>query len=368
MSEFEKNEAYEGLQEDSSSNMASIAGNDTDISRSELMAIMVNYANSLGNKEELAAFVSKLPGAKTTQPDNPESRYASVADNATTDDGKNKASIKSSAAHSDGMQVLPGVNNSRSPETLPSSVYSTSMKEDLAVLFGDDSGLSEDFRLKTETLFEAAVATRVGVELSRLEESYEQKLEESVEHIATEMEENVDAYLNYAVAEWIQENKLAVESNVRSEIMESFLVGLKGLFEEHHIDIPEDDVPVIEQMAEEIASLEEQINEQTEKNIALQKQLAEAEILATADELSESLTDTQKDKFIKLIEAVNYSDASEFRKKASVLKETYFSGKSDVKVTQDQLLSESVDEPETKSFVTPDMKMYVESLSRSIKK
>lgn len=366
MSEFEKNEAHEGLQEDSSSNMASIAGNNTDISRSELMAMMVNYANSLGNKEELAAFVAKLPNAAAMLPSTPEERYASIADNATTDDGKNKASIKSSAAHSDGMPMLPGVNNTRTATSLPQNVFS--MKEDLAVLFGDDSGLSEDFRLKTETLFEAAVATRVGVELSRLEESYEQKLEESVDQIATEMEENVDAYLNYAVAEWIQENKLAVESNVRSEIMESFLVGLKSLFEEHHIDIPEDDVPVIEQMAEEIASLEEQINEQTEKNIALQKQLAEAEILATADELSESLTDTQKDKFIKLIEAVNYSDASEFRKKASVLKETYFSGKSDVKVTQDQLLSESVDEPETKSFVTPDMKMYVESLSRSIKK
>lgn len=366
MSEFEKNEVNEELLEDSSaSNMATIAAQGTTFSRSELMAMMVNYANSLGNKEELAAFVSKLPAATSVQPDTPESRFDSVTDKQTTDDTKNKASIKSSSAPEEGIQRLPGVMVGRPATTVP---VGAAMKEDLALLFGEDSGLSEDFRIKTETLFEAAVATRVGVELARLEESYEQKLEEAVETIATEMEENVDAYLNYAVAEWIQENKLAVESNIRSEIMESFLVGLKGLFEEHHIDIPADDVPVVEQMAEEIASLEAQINEQTEKNIALQKQLAEAEVLATADELSEGLTDTQKDKFIKLIEAVNYSDAAEFRKKASVLKETYFSGKPEVKVTQDQLLSESVDEPEAQTFVSPDMKMYVDSLSRSIKK
>ena len=367
MSEFEKTELEndEVLQED---NAASIAMNPTGVSRSELMAMMVNYANSLGNKEELAAFIAKLPNAATTQPDNPESRYSSVADKTTMDSGKNKASINSSGAHSDPMNVLPGVNNSRSAETLPSSVYSKSMKEDLAVLFGDDSGLSEDFRLKTETIFEAAVATRVGLELSRLEESYEQNLEESLSVIQQEMEENVDAYLNYAVAEWIQENQLAIESNLKTEIMESFLVGLKGLFEEHHIEIPEDDVPVVEAMAEEIAFLETQINETIEKNIDLQRQLAEAEVLATADELSEGMTDTQKDKFVKLIESVNYTDASEFRKKASVIKETYFSGKAEVRVTQDQLLTESVDEPEAEKYVAPDMRMYVDSLSRSIKK
>ena len=353
MSEFEKTELdneellnTEVLEED---NAASIAGNPTDVSRSELMAMMVNYANSLGNKEELAAFVAKLPNAKEMTASQ-DTVYASVTGNATKDDGANKASIKSSGAPSEPMKALP------------------SMKEDLAVLFGDDSGLSEDFRIKTETIFEAAVATRVGMELSRLEESYEQKLEESISAIQTEMEENVDAYLNYAVAEWIQENKIAIESNLKTEIMESFLEGLKGLFEEHHIDIPEDDVPVVEAMAEEIAALEAQINETTEKNIELQKQLAEAEVLKAADELSEGMTDTQKDKFVKLIEAVNYTDASEFRKKASVIKETYFSGKAEVRVTQDQLLNESVDEPEAEKFVAPDMRMYVESLSRSIKK
>jgi hypothetical protein len=326
-----------------------ITMNPTDVSRSELMAMMVNYANSLGNKEELAAFIAKLPNAKEMTRSNDEI-YNSVTGNATKDSGANKASIKSSSAHADPMASLP------------------SMKEDLSMLFGEDSGLSEDFRLKTETIFEAAVATRVGLQLASLEESYEQKLDESISAIQVEMEENVDAYLNYAVAEWIQENQLAIESNIKTEIMESFLVGLKGLFEEHHIEIPEDDIPVVEAMAEEIAALEEQINETTEKNIELQRQLAEAEVLNAADELSEGMTDTQKDKFVKLIESVSYTNANEFRKKASVIKETYFSGKAEVRVIQDQLLNESVDELEEQKFVAPDMKMYVESLTRSIKK
>ena len=166
----------------------------------------------------------------------------------------------------------------------------------------------------------------------------------------------------------MQENKLAIESNLRTEIMESFVAGLKDLFTEHHIEIPEDDVPVVQAMAEEIEALEAQINETTEKNIELQKALAEAEVVKASDELSEGMTDTQKDKFVKLVEAINYTSAEEFRKKASVIKETYFSGKAEVRVTQDQLLTESVEEPEAEKFVAPDMRMYVESLSRSIKK
>jgi hypothetical protein len=347
MSDIEKTEEIEALEED---NASSIVANPTDVSRSELMAMMVNYANSLGNKEELAAFVAKLPMAKAIQPDTPDSRFARVTGKQTTDNNKNKASINSANAPSDPMRGIP------------------SMKEDIALLFGEDSGLSEDFRLKTETIFEAAVATRVGLEVSRLEETYEQKLQESFSEIASEMEENIDAYLNYAVAEWIQENKLAVESNIRTEVMESFLSGLKGLFEEHHIDIPEDDIPVVEAMAEQIAELEERINETVEKNIELSKQLAEAEVVATADELAEGMTDTQKDKFVKLIEAVNYTNADEFRKKASIIKETYFSGKAEVRATPDQLLTESVEEPEAEKYTSPDMKMYVESLSRSLKK
>ena len=358
MSELENTELEvldqdEVLEEDAS-NASSIATNPT-ISRSELMAMMVNYANSLGNKEELAAFVAKLPTAevKTSSVD---ANYASVQgsiNSAPSNTAGNKAGIKSSGAHSDSMQKLP------------------SMKEDLSLLFGADSDLSEEFRTKTEALFEAAVATRVGIELASIQEDFDNRLEEEVSTLKEEMEENIDAYLNYAVAQWMEDNKLAVQSNLRTEVAESFLAGLKDLFTEHYIEIPEQDVPVVESMAAKIEELEAALNEQTEKNIELHQAIAEAEVNEAVAEMTEGMTDVQKDKFVKLVEATSYTTAEEFRKKASVIKETYFSTKSEGRVAkQDQLLSESVDEPEDTSVrvTDPDMQIYVSSLSRSIKK
>ena len=243
-----------------------------------------------------------------------------------------------------------------------------SVKEDLAALFGDDKSLSEDFRLRTETLFEAAVATRVGIETARIEEEIEQQYADSFEQAVIEMNENVDSYLNYAVAEWLEENKLAVESNIRTEVMESFLSGLKDLFIEHYVDVPEDKVDVVESMAAKIEELEAQINETTQKNIELSKVVSEKEVQETTSKLSEGLTDTQKEKFVKLVEAVDYSSAGEFAKKASIIKETYFSGKSEVKVPQDQLLNESVDEPAPAERIAPEMAAIASAISRTLKR
>jgi hypothetical protein len=261
---------------------------------------------------------------------------------------KNKATIRSSNAKGDPMQ---------------------SVKEDLNLLFGDSTDLSEDFRIKVGTLFEAAVSTRVGIEAARLEESYEQKLEESYEEIKNDMMTNVDSYLNYAVAEWIAENKLAIQNNIRTQIAESFLSGMKSLFEEHYVEIPDDKADIVESMASRIEELENQVNETTADNIALSKIVNEKEVHEISNGLSEGMTSTQKDKFVKLVEAVNYSDAEEFRKKANIIKETYFSTiKSEVKVVEDQLLSESVEEPEKEPVLDRSMQMYVSSLSKTIKK
>lgn len=243
-----------------------------------------------------------------------------------------------------------------------------SVKEDLALLFGDSSDLSEDFRLKVSTLFEAAVSTRVNLETARLEEEFEQKLEESYDEIKQEMMENIDNYLNYAVAEWVSENKLAIQSSIRTQVAESFLSGLKGLFEEHYVEIPDDKVDVVESMSSRIEELEKLVNETTADNIALSKIVNEKEVKDITDSLSEGMTTTQKDKFSKLLEAVNFSDAVEFRKKANIIKETYFSAKSEVKVVEDQLLSESVEEPEKETSIDSTMQMYVSSLSKTLKK
>ena len=324
------------LDEDTAaSNQATLAMKPTNVSRSDLISRMVAYASQL-NKDDLSQVMVDMG-----VPQN-DDIYNNNAHLATGDmSGKNKASIKSSSA----------------------------IKEDLALLFGDSSDLSEDFRLKVSTLFEAAVSTRVEIENARLEEEFEAKLEESYNEIKVDMMENIDSYLNYAVAEWIEENKLAVENNIRTQVTESFLTGLKGLFEEHYVEIPEDKADIVESMAERIEELEELVNETTADNIELSKIVNEKEVREISASLSEGMISTQKDKFTKLIEAVDYSDAEEFRKKANIIKETYFTGKSEVKVVADQLINEEVEELEVKKpSMDSAMNMYVSSLSKTIKK
>jgi hypothetical protein len=324
---------------DAATNQATIASKPTNISRSDLLAKMVSYASKM-NIDTLAQAVETI-GAS------PDDVYASTQQVIGDNSGKNKASVKSSMAGGDSMQAV---------------------KEDLALLFGDSTDLTEDFRLKVSTLFEAAVSTRVDIETARIEESFDEKLEESYEEIKTQMMENIDTYLNYAVAEWASDNKLSIQNSVRTQMAESFLNGMKTLFEEHYVEIPDDKVDVVESMSSRIDELEKLVNETTADNIALSKIVNEKEVKEISDTLAEGLTSTQKDKFEKLIEAVDYSDATEFRKKANIIKETYFAHKNEVKVVQDQLLSESVEEPEKAPVVDSTMQMYVSSLSKTVKK
>jgi hypothetical protein len=324
---------------DAATNQATIASKPTNISRSDLLAKMVSYASKMD--------MNSLAQAVETIGASPDDVYASTQQVIGDNSGKNKASVKSSMAGGDSMQAV---------------------KEDLALLFGDSTDLTEDFRLKVSTLFEAAVSTRVDIETARIEESFDEKLEESYEEIKTQMMENIDNYLNYAVAEWASDNKLSIQNSVRTQMAESFLNGMKNLFEEHYVEIPDDKVDVVESMSSRIDELEKLVNETTADNIALSKIVNEKEVKEISDTLAEGLTSTQKDKFEKLIEAVDYSDATEFRKKANIIKETYFAHKNEVKVVHDQLLSESVEEPEKAPVVDSTMQMYVSSLSKTVKK
>jgi hypothetical protein len=314
---------------------------------------MVAYASSL-DKETLAQAAETLGMS-------PDDIYDS--NKAATSTGDNSAKNKAS------------INSSNAAPAQPM----TSVKEDLALIFGDSTDLSEDFKLKINTLFEAAVSTRVSIETTKLEESFEEAaselqtkfetdLEESVEKIQSEMLENVDNYINYAVAEWISENTLAIESGIRTEIAESFMLNLKNVFEQHYIDIPEDKVDVVESMAAELEEIKSRLNETTERNIELSKVVNQKEVEDITTTFAEGMTDTQKDKFVKLTESINYSDSAEFRKKVSIIKETYFPTKSEVKVTEDQLLNESVEEPEKTPYIDPSMNNYVASISRTLKK
>jgi hypothetical protein len=209
--------------------------------------------------------------------------------------------------------------------------------------------------------------TRVELEKVRVEEEVAAEAEQALEALKEEMEENIDSYLNYAVAEWLEQNKLAVENNIKLDMAESFFGGLRTLFTEHYIDIPNEEVSVVESLMAEVEELKSQFNEATEKNIELTKIVSQKEVAESAAKLAEGMTDTQREKFTKLIEAVDYSSVEEFNKKANIIKETYFT-KSEVKVNTDQLLSESVDEPAKPEHVAPEMQAYVQSLSRTIKK
>lgn len=345
MSENELNQEVvdEGTEVVTEGNAETIAAKPTGISRSDLISKMVAYASKM-DKDSLAQAVETITKS-------PDEIFNTVTGNTTGDaSGKNKASIKSSGAKGDAM---------------------ASVKEDLGLLFGDSTDLSEEFRTKTEALFEAAVSTRVNIEVARLEEEYETKLNESVEEVKNDMVENIDRYLNVAVAEWVAENKLAVKNSIRTQMAESFLSGMKTLFEEHYVSIPEEQADIVESLTDRLDVLEAELSEATAANEELAKALNEKEVKELADSLSEGMTETQKDKFTKLLEATSYSSADEFRKKASIIKETYFAGKAEVKVVEDQLLNESVEEElaeKPASYQNPEMAAYVASLSRSIKR
>lgn len=341
------NNEVEGVAEDMTANASTIAAKPSIANRSQLIKQMVDYATKLG-PEELADFVSRSGAPQTDHfPSDPDSRYASTQQVTGDNSSKNKASIKSSGAAAEPMKQVA--------------------KEDLALVFGDSTDLSEEFKDKVSTIFEAAVTTRVEIERARIEEEVAAEAEEALEAIKEEMEENIDSYLNYAVAEWMDQNKLAIEQNIRTEVAESFMEKLYGLFSEHHIDIPEEEVGVVESLMAEIETLKAQVNETTEKNIELNKVVSEKEVNETVVKMSEGMTDTQKEKFTKLIEAVDYVTVEEFTKKANIIKETYFA-KSDVKVSADQLLKEEVEEAAKPETIAPEMQVYVQSLSRTIKK
>ena len=210
-----------------------------------------------------------------------------------------------------------------------SSEDSLDIKSDVDALIGD-SDLSEEFKQKAATIFEAAIKSKVKAEATRLEGEYETKLKENTESHKAEMVEKVDSYLNYVVEEWMKENQIAIERGIKGEIAEDFIGGLKKLFEDHYIDVPDEKYNVLEDQASKIEELEKKLNESIEKNVELNKANGELKRQDIIDETSEDLADTAKEKFNKLAEEVEYSNEDDFRTKVKTIKESYF-GKKEVK-------------------------------------
>ena len=198
------------------------------------------------------------------------------------------------------------------------------LSADVKALVSSDADLSEEFKDKAATIFETAVRTRIKEQRKILEAKYEEKLSAEKETIKEAMTEKVDSYLNYVVEEWMKENELAVERGIRTEIAEDFITGLKDLFKEHYIDVPEEKYNVLDDLTNQNKKLEAKLNEQIEKNVDLTKKVSNADRSSIVAEISDDLAETEKEKFTSMAENVEYDSADKFREKLETIKESYF--------------------------------------------
>ena len=234
------------------------------------------------------------------------------------------------------------------------------IEEDVNALLGGED-LSEEFKEKAKTIFEAALNSKVKEIEESLAVQFEEALAEEIEEMKVSLQERVDTYLEYVAEEWLVENQLAVEHGLKTEMTESFLQGMKGLFEEHYVTIPEDKYDVLESMVEKLDDMETKLNEQIEKNISLNKRLAESVADGILDQVSEGLALSQKEKLASLAESVEFESEEEYREKLETLKESYFSRTPTTKAAPEtQTLSEGVDS--TFAPVAGTMDAYLKTL------
>jgi len=237
---------------------------------------------------------------------------------------------------------------------------------DLSPIFGDD--LSEDFREKATSIFEAAVIARVNNEMEKVSEALEEKYAEEFTEYKEGVVEKIDAYLNYVVENYLEENKLAVESGLRSEIAEDFMSGLKALFKEHYIEVPEEKYDVISELQDKVTELEEGLNGQLENNVNLNTEVTDLRKKLIIKEMSKDLADTEASKLAKLLEGVEFDNADFYKEKVSVIKENYFPR--DAIVTKESAKQALIEETApTEVYSGNDVvSTYAQALSRSIKR
>lgn len=269
---------------------------------------------------------------------------------------KNKASIKQGGA---------GV-------PAPAAAPSKAMKEDMDELLSGQEDLSEDFRTKATVIFEAAVNNRVALEVARLEEQFEQALEEQVSSSIEELHAQIDNYMDYIVEKWMEENQVALENNFRVEATENFIEGLKNLFAESYVEVPEEKVDLIDELVTHAAELEIALEEVAAENMELTKLINEASVDATFEEVSEGLVETQVEKLRSLAEGIEFADAVEYGEKLKIIKEQYFT-ESRKEEGSTGLINEEVsigsnDVSEEPVRVSPEMQHYFAAIKNTIRK
>lgn len=238
------------------------------------------------------------------------------------------------------------------------------LSEDVDAMFSGET-LSEEFKTKVKTIFETRVSDRVSQIQESLESEYATKLEEVVAKIEEELTNKVNDYLDYVVEEWMQENEVAVEKGLRAELVEDFISGMKNLFAEHYINVPEDKVDVVEELASKVEDLETKLNEEIQRGMDYKKQLVEAKKDDIVAVVCESLTDTQYEKIKSLAESIEFTTEEEFTEAVETIRENYFP--SGVKKATEHSLNEQVEEPTGEQQITdPVMKAYVQTISKTL--
>ena len=309
-------------------------------------------SDSLGGSGKMVVSVTSdsMEGAKGTK------NAGKSAANSVSVEGSKSLSTKPSAASA----KQEDVEDDGEKETIAETQYD--FTEDVNALVAGEE-LSEEFRVKAATIFEAAVTSKVNTEVAALQEAYESALTEEVEKIQTSLAEKVDDYLTYAAENWMKENALQIEHGIKTEMAESFFNGLKGLFLEHNFTVPEEKFNLLDGMAGELDDMEAKLNEQIDSNISLNKRIGEFVKMEIVNECAVGLAETQKEKLASLAEGVEFETEEDFRNKVNTIKESYFTRKAEVAESVTEPTEES-SEPLVESTASGTMGKYVDAIAR----
>lgn len=273
---------------------------------------------------------------------------------------------------SEKLDTTKGAKNAEAPKTKPSDASSKVVdklkkedvdgSEDVDAIF-EDGTISEEFKTKAKTIFEARLNDKISMIEEQLEEKYAGMLGEALEEIKEELQTKVNDYLSYVVEQWMEQNEVAIETGLRNELAEEFITGLKNLFTEHYIDIPVDKVDIIEELTSKVVGLEEKLNEEIERGVELKKSLTEAKKEQITIDVCSGLTDTQVEKMKSLAESVDFTEEDEYRTKLEVIRESYF--KQSVKKADETQLHEKIEEDAKKPVIND---AYVAAVSQALSK
>ena len=309
---------------------------------------------------ESIASVDKAADAVKSQAPVPKTKAGMINAMFTKMNGMSKAEMSKMYASymGEGVEVEEGAE-----EVVAETIDTTA---ELNALVESEATLSDEFKAKTAVIFEAAVKTKLSEEVERIEDQYKSELAEEVSSIKEDLVGKVDSYLNYVVEQWMEENKLAIHQGLRTEIAETFMTNLKGLFVESYVDVPESKIDLVDDLADQVEELEEQLYKVTTDSIKLTEEVEQLRREAVIAEASEDLAETQAEKFASLVSDLDFEDEESFAQKVLTVKESYFSKTPSTEETSTEL-TEQADDPEAyiaEEDVAPSMERYLSAIRR----